>query len=107
MPRNQSQRMVFAFLTVLITVHAYVLEILVGSPCSFRLAYKKFDPRKDHPMIFESAIINATVGIMCPAMSLIAVSDFCKGYQGTGRRGTRRASQGRNRSHCRHIPPHG
>lgn len=125
MPRNQFQRMVFAFLTVLVTVHAYVfyslyvvngqtliavtgessvlnairaqggvymfgrmcpiwavilvefcfayvLEILVGSPVSFRLACKKFDPRKNHPMIFESAIINATVGIMCPAMSLIA-----------------------------------
>lgn len=125
MPRNQFQRMVFAFLTVLITVHAYVfyslyvvngqtlmnitgessvlnairaqggvymsgrmcpiwavvlvefcfayvLEILVGSPLSFRLACKKFDPEKNHPMIFESAIINATVGIMCPAMSLIA-----------------------------------
>lgn len=125
MPKNQFQRMVFAFLTVLVTVHAYVfyslyvvngqtlmnytgetsvlnairvqggvymlgkmcpiwavvlvefcfaylLEILVGSPLSFRLASKKFNPQKDHPMIFESAIINATVGIMCPAMSLIA-----------------------------------
>lgn len=51
---------------------AYLLEILVGSPLSFRLASKKFNPQKDHPMIFESAIINATVGIMCPAMSLIA-----------------------------------
>lgn len=32
MPRNQSQRMVFAFLTVLITVHAYALEILLEVP---------------------------------------------------------------------------
>lgn len=135
MPRNQSQRMVFAFLTVLITVHAYVfyslyvvngqtlmnltgessvlraiqaqggvymfgrmcpiwavvlvefcfayvLEILLGSPCSFRLACRKFDPRKDHPMIFESAIINATVGIMCPAMSLIAAFLYFPYYSG-------------------------
>lgn len=125
MPRNQFQKMVFAFLTVLITVHAYVfyslyvvngqtlmnitgensvlraiqaqggvymfgrmcpiwsvvltefcfayiLEILVGSPLSFKLACRKFDPKKNHPMIFESAIINATVGIMCPVMSFIA-----------------------------------
>ena len=125
MPRNQFQRMVFAFLTVLVTVHAYVfyslfvinggafmrvtgegsvlsavramggvsvfgspvpiwavvliefafaysLEILMGSPCSFRLALKVFDPAKTHPVLFESAIICATVGLMCPAMSFIA-----------------------------------
>ena len=125
MPGNQLQRMVFAFLTVLITVHAYVffslyvvngntlmelnqttsviaaidkqggiymfgtylpiwacvliefcfafaLENVVGSPASFRLARRIFHPAKDHPMLFETAIICATVGIMCPAMSLIA-----------------------------------
>ncbi len=135
MPRNQFQRMVFAFLTVLITVHAYVfyslyvvngqtlmevtgkssvldairsqggvymfgrmcpiwavvlvefcfaylLENLLGSPLSFRLACKKFDPHKNHPMIFESAIINATVGIMCPAMSLIAAFLYFPYYSG-------------------------
>ena len=135
MPRNQFQRMVFAFLTVLITVHAYVfyslyvvngqtlmeitgessvlaairsqggvymfgkmcpiwavvlvefcfayvLENVVGSPLSFRLACKKFDPQKSHPMIFESAIINATVGIMCPAMSLIAAFLYFPYYSG-------------------------
>ena len=135
MPRNQFQRMVFAFLTVLITVHAYVfyslyvvngqtlmnitgensvlqairsqggvymfgrmcpiwsvvlvefcfayiLEILVGSPLSFRLACRKFDPKKNHPMIFESAIINATVGIMCPAMSFIAAFLYFPYYSG-------------------------
>ncbi|MDE6851198.1 MAG: hypothetical protein K2J67_01750, partial [Lachnospiraceae bacterium] len=135
MPRNQFQRMVFAFLTVLITVHAYVfyslyvvngqtlmnitgessvlqairaqggiymlgrmcpiwgvvlvefcfayvLEVLVGSPLSFRLACRKFDPQKNHPMIFESAIINATVGIMCPAMSLIAAWLYFPYYSG-------------------------
>lgn len=125
MPRNQFQRMVFAFLTVLVTVHAYVfyslyvinggtfmeitgaksvleaisiiggvsvfgrlvpiwavvliefvfaysLEILMGSPCSFRLAVKVFDPSKTHPVLFETAIICATVGLMCPVMSFIA-----------------------------------
>lgn len=125
MPRNQLQRMVFAFITVVITVHAYVfyslyvvngntlmqlnqttsviaalnnqggvymfgrylpiwaciliefclayaLENLVGSPVSFKLACRVFHPAKNHPMMFETAIICATVGIMCPAMSLIA-----------------------------------
>lgn len=51
---------------------AYCLELLMGSPLSFRLASRIFDPAKNHPMIFESAIICATVGLMCPAMSLIA-----------------------------------
>ena len=61
---------------------AYVLEVLVGSPLSFRLACRKFDPGKDHPMIFESAIINATVGIMCPAMSFIAAFLYYPYYAG-------------------------
>lgn len=125
MPRNQFQRMVFAFITVVITVHAYVfyslyvihgemfmqitgesgvmaainkmggvpvfgtpvpiwavvliefvlaytLENLLGSPLSFKLACKNFEPRTTHPVLFETAIICATVGIMCPAMSFIA-----------------------------------
>lgn len=125
MPNNQFQRMVFAFLTVIVTVHAYVfyslyvinggtfmsltgetsvlgairsmggvsvfgfpmpiwavvaiefvlaysLEVLMGSPCSFKLVAKVFDPRKTHPALFETAIICATVGLMCPAMSFIA-----------------------------------
>lgn len=125
MPRNQFQRMVFAFITVVITVHAYVfyslyvihgnmfmqitgesgvlaainkmggvpvfgkpvpirtvvliefvlaytLENLLGSPLSFKLASKNFDPRTTHPVLFETAIICATVGIMCPVMSFIA-----------------------------------
>ena len=44
----------------------------MGSPLSFRLASRCFDPRTTHPVLFETAIISATVGIMCPAMSLIA-----------------------------------
>lgn len=131
MPQNQAQKMFFAFITVLITVHAYVfyslyvinggalteyaslaagtqvihvipainilggievmgnripiwgvviiefclaylLELIIGSPCSFKLASKCFNPKETHPVIFESAIISATVALMCPAMSLIA-----------------------------------
>lgn len=125
MPRNQFERMMFALMTVIVTVHAYVfyslyvvnganfigatgeayvldairamggiavlgkpvpiwavvliefvlaygLEVLVGSPCSFKLACKVFDMRETHPVIFETAIICATVGIMCPAMSFLA-----------------------------------
>ena len=135
MPRNQFQRVVFAVLTVLITVHAYVfyslyvvngsilmsvnqsnsvlaaihaqggvymfgryvpiwtvilvefclavlLECFMGSPCSFRLASKVFDPRTSHPMHFESAIICATVGLMCPAMSFLAAILYYPYYAG-------------------------
>ncbi len=125
MPKNLFQRMIFALITVVITVHAYVfyslyvingnyfmqltgetdviaainamggvsvfgtpvpiwavvliefsfaytLECVMGSPCSFRLVCKVFKPGSVHPAIFESAIIIATVGLMCPAMSFIA-----------------------------------
>ena len=135
MPRNQFQRMVFAFITVVITVHAYVffslyvihggmfkeltgevgvlaainkmggvpvfgtpvpiwavvliefvlaftLENLLGSPLSFKLACKNFDPRTTHPVLFETAIICATVGIMCPAMSFIAAFLYYPYYAG-------------------------
>lgn len=135
MPQNQFQRMIFAFLTVLVTVHAYVffslyvvngntlmsingasgvieainsqggvymvgrylpiwcvvivefvlaycLEIIMGSPCSFRLASKVFNPGETHPVLFETAIICATVGLMCPAMSLIAAFLYYPYYTG-------------------------
>lgn len=135
MPRNQFQRMVFAFLTVLVTVHAYVfyslyvvngstlmevsgassvlgaiekmggvymigrpcpiwavvilefilaysLEMLMGSPCSFKLACKVFNPKQTHPVLFETAIICATVGLMCPAMSFIAAFLYYPYYEG-------------------------
>lgn len=61
---------------------AYCLEILMGSPCSFKLASRVFDPRKNHPMIFETAIICATVGLMCPAMSFIAAWLYYPYYAG-------------------------
>ena len=125
MPNNQFQKMFYAFVTVLITVHGYVfysiyvvnghfimemnqtnsvlagvakqggimvlgqnisilgviliefcfaftIEILVGSPLSFRLARGKMDPGKCNPMLFEIAIICFTVCIMCPLMSFVA-----------------------------------
>ena len=51
---------------------AFLVETFVGSPCSFKLACKVFNPRETHPVLFETAIICATVGIMCPVMSFIA-----------------------------------
>ena len=51
---------------------AYSLEMLVGQPCSFKLALRLFDPQKTHPVLFETAVISATVAIMCPAMSFLA-----------------------------------
>ena len=135
MPRTKSQRALFALLTVLITVHAYVfyslyvvngnalisanqassvleaiarqggvmlcgrmapiwavvltefilayaLEMMLGSPLSFRLASRCFDPCTTHPVQFETAVISATVGIMCPAMSLIASALYYPYYMG-------------------------
>lgn len=135
MPQTKAQRALFALLTVVITVHAYVfyslyvvngnvlmtanqassvleaiarqggvmlcgrmapiwavvltefilayaLELTVGSPLSFRLASRCFDPRTTHPVLFETAIISATVGIMCPAMSLIASALYYPYYLG-------------------------
>lgn len=135
MPRNQFQRMVFAFLTVLVTVHgyvfyslyvvngdilmqvtgadsvihaihaqggvymfgrmlpvwaviviefcfAYLLECLLGSPLSFKMASRMFDPKRNHPMIFETVIISCTVLIMCPLMSLLAAGMYYPYYAG-------------------------
>lgn len=135
MPRNQFQRMVFAFITVIITVHAYVfyslyvvngqaimsaneatsvlsainqqggvymfgamvpiwfvvvveficayvLEMIMGCPCSFKLASKVFNPKETHPVLFETAIICATVGLMCPTMSFLAAFMYYPYYAG-------------------------
>ncbi len=61
---------------------AFSLELLMGSPLSFRLASKAFDPRGTHPVVFETAVISATVFIMCPAMSLIAAFLYYPYYSG-------------------------
>lgn len=135
MPQNQLQRMFFAFITVLVTVHAYVfyslyvvngatlmsvnhtnsvltavrhqggvymfgsylpiwtviliefclaysLELFLGSPSSFRIACKNFNPKKTHPVIFETMIICSTVFVMCPAMSFLAAIMYYPFYLG-------------------------
>ncbi len=135
MPQNKFQKLMFALITVIITVHAYVffslyvingntlmavneetsviaainkqggvmmcgqmlpiwavilvefclaysLEIFVGQPLSFKFASKVFDMKKTHPVLFETAIICATVGIMCPAMSFIAAFLYYPYYMG-------------------------
>ena len=64
------------------TVCAFVLAVTMGSPLAFRLASRKFDPRRNHPMIFESAIITATVCLMCPSMSLLADFFYYPYYKG-------------------------
>jgi hypothetical protein len=61
---------------------AYGLEVLIGSPNSFKLACKVFNPQKTHHMMFETAIICATVGIMCPAMSFLAAIFYYPYYNG-------------------------
>ena len=64
------------------TVCAFALAVAMGSPLAFRLASRKFDPRRNHPMIFESAIITATVCLMCPSMSLLADFFYYPYYKG-------------------------
>ncbi len=134
MPRNQFERMMFALMTVIVTVHAYVfyslyvvngatlmsvtgqtgvlkaidamggvymlghnlpiwsvvlvefvlaytLEVTVGSPFSFKIASRIFDMKTTHPFIFETAIICATVTIMCPAMSFLAAFLYYPYYE--------------------------
>ena len=65
-------------------VCAFVLAVTMGSPLAFRLASRKFAPRRNHPMIFESAIITATVCLMCPSMSLLADIFYYPYYKGFG-----------------------
>lgn len=63
-------------------VFAYGLECSIGSPCSFKLACKNFELGKTHPVIFETAVICATVGIMCPVMSFLAAWFYYPYYAG-------------------------
>lgn len=39
-------------------------------------------PRQTHPVLFETAVICATVGLMCPTMSLIAALLYYPYYAG-------------------------
>ena len=61
---------------------AYSLEVFVGQPLSFKFASKVFDMNTTHPVLFETAIICATVGIMCPTMSFIAAFLYYPYYIG-------------------------
>ena len=61
---------------------AYCLEVVMGSPCSFRLARNVCDPQKTHPVLFETVIICAPVGLMCPAMSFLAAILYYPCYSG-------------------------
>lgn len=61
---------------------AFSLEMLVGSPLSFKLACRNFNPHNTHPVLFETAIISATVGIMCPIMSFLAAFLYYPYYAG-------------------------
>ena len=63
-------------------VLAFCLEVIMGSPCSFKLACKVFNPKETHPVLFETAIICTTVGLMCPAMSFIAAILYYPYYNG-------------------------
>ena len=135
MSRNKVQHLVYAFVTVVITVHAFVfyslyvvegegmmratgttsvlqainsqggiymfgnylpiwlviviemvcafvLAVAMGSPLAFRLASRKFAPNCNHPVLFESAIVTATVCLMCPSMSLLADFFYYPYYEG-------------------------
>ena len=61
---------------------AYIFECVISSPLSFKMACKMFDPRKNHPMIFETVIISCTVLIMCPLMSFLAAWMYYPYYTG-------------------------
>ena len=61
---------------------AFGLECLIGSPLSFKMASTMFDPKRNHPMIFETVIISCTVIIMCPTMSFIAAWLYYPYYAG-------------------------
>jgi hypothetical protein len=61
---------------------AYTLECVLGSPLSFKLACKNFKLGETHPVTFETTVICATVGIMCPAMSFLAAWFYYPYYEG-------------------------
>ena len=135
MPQTKFQKAIFALITVVITVHAYVfyslyvvngnalmqannatsvlqainiqggvlmlgrmvpiwavvvlefilafsMEMLIGSPASIKLTLKLFNPQTTHPVLFETAIISATVAIMCPLMSFFAAFLYYPYYLG-------------------------
>lgn len=47
-----------------------------------RPACQVFDPKRTHPVLFETAVICATVGLMCPVMSFLAAVIYYPYYEG-------------------------
>ena len=104
MPTTKFQKVVFAFLSVIITVHlfvfynlslemggmsnyvfiasrkvvavefifAFLLQILIAGPLSLKLAFSVVNPREEKPYVVTTAIICATVCLMCPMMSFVS-----------------------------------
>lgn len=104
MPTTKFQKIIFAFLSVIISVHcfvfyniaiemggmsnnvflvaknviliefifAFLLEIFIAEPLSLKIAFKKVNPVKDKSYVVTTAIICATVCLMCPMMSFVA-----------------------------------
>jgi Protein of unknown function (DUF2798). len=104
MPTTKFQKVVYALLTVIITVHffvfynlsiemggmsnqvfiasrkvvfiecffAFFLQILIAGPLSLKMAFRVVNPKEDKPYIVTTAIICATVSLMCPMMSFVA-----------------------------------
>jgi len=104
MPQTKKEKLMFALITVIITVPCFVFyclsienggilnvdpkfalilisiefilaftaEMLVGSPLSLKFALKAIPPKENKPIIVETAIICATVCIMCPLMTFLA-----------------------------------
>ncbi len=135
MPQTKKEKAIFAFITVLITVHAYVFyslyvvngntliaisgensvinainslggvymagcylpiwtivlvelcfayicEMFIGQPFSFKMACKNFNIKKTDSVTFETAVITSTVAIMVPVMSFIAAWLYYPYYMG-------------------------
>jgi hypothetical protein len=104
MPRTKFQKVVFALLSVSITVplfvfyniaiemggmsnqvfitslgaipiefiFAFLLQMFIAGPISLKLAFRVVNPREEKPYVITTAIICATVILMCPMMSFVA-----------------------------------
>lgn len=104
MPTPKFQKIIFALITVTITVHlfvfynlaiemggmsnkvfiasrkviaiefllAFLLEIFIAGPLAEKLAFRVVDPREAKPYVITTAMICATVGLMCPMMTFAA-----------------------------------
>ncbi|MPN49788.1 hypothetical protein SDC9_197410 [bioreactor metagenome] len=55
---------------------AFLLEIFIAGPLSLKLAFSVVNPREDKPYIVTTAIICATVCLMCPMMTFVATTMY-------------------------------